>query len=188
MPKMKFHRRTRSLFIMSLLPGLLIPSALTAKVLAFNDHHFKIENQLQVNQPPAVAWKHFINDIDSWWPKDHTWWGVKSQLSLDDQAGGCFCERTDSATGHSAAHMQVSYVEKHSILRMTGGLGPLQEMGLYGALDWKFSATDSNKTQITLTYTVNGYSPGNEQLAPIVDKVQAQQLGRLASFINNQSP
>lgn len=188
MPKIVLPRSTATSLLPAVLLSLPLSFSVAASVLTFNDHHFKIENQLQVKQPPAVAWSHFINDIDAWWPKDHTWWGVKSKLSLDDNAGGCFCERTDKATGNSAAHMQVSYVEKASVLRMTGGLGPLQEMGLFGALDWRFTATDNHNTTITLTYTVNGYSPGNAQLAPIVDKVQAQQLGSLVSYINSRYP
>lgn len=170
--------------------SLLVPLSACAKILTLNDYHFKIENQVQINQPPETVWQHFIDDIDAWWPKDHTWWGVKSQLSLDAEAGGCFCERTNGTTGHSAAHMQVAYVEKYKILRMTGGLGPLQEMGIYGSLDWKFSPVEDNKqqTRITLTYTANGYSPGNTQLVPVVDKVQAQQLGSLVSYIKGRYP
>ena len=54
--------------------------------------------------------------------------------------------------------MRISFVEPNKLLRMSGGLGPLQGMGLYGALDWQFSRVD-NMTQVLLTYKVSGIKP-----------------------------
>jgi len=66
---------------------------------------------------------------------------------------------------------------------MTGGLGPLQGMGMQGALDWQLSGADSG-TGLVLTCRVSGSSPeGFEQLAPVVDRVQAAQLGSLAEHL-----
>ena len=78
--------------------------------------------------------------------------------------------------------MRISFVDPEKLLRMTGGLGPLQGMGMYGSLDWVIEEL-SGKTHITLTYSVTGVNPnGYEALAPIVGKVQGQQLGQLAAF------
>jgi len=134
-----------------------------------------------------------------WWPKDHTWW--KGALRIDEQAGGCFCESTDTA---SAVHMRVSYVEPNKKVVMIGGLGPLQEMGVTGALIWEFSDIETAppsadkendkrvpKTKVTLTYHAsgnihfNGKKASNEEavnLVNVVDKVQAQQLNALIAF------
>ena len=38
----------------------------------------------------------------------------------------------------SAEHMRIGFVDPGVQLRMLGGLGPLQGMGLHGALDWMF--------------------------------------------------
>jgi len=87
---------------------------------------------------------------------------------------------------------------------MIGGLGPLQEMGVTGALIWEFSdietappsADEENdkrvpKTKVTLTYHAsgnihfNGKKASNEEavnLVNVVDKVQAQQLNALIAF------
>jgi hypothetical protein len=66
---------------------------------------------------------------------------------------------------------------------MTGGLGPLQGMGLNGALEWRF-AEENNGTRITLWYRVGGYTPDDlGTFAPAVDRVQGVQLGGLATFL-----
>ena len=81
--------------------------------------------------------------------------------------------------------MRISFVDPPSLMRMTGGLGPLQGMGMYGALEWVFESTDQG-TNVTMTYRVNGINPdGFAELAPIVDAVQAIQLGGLGSLVQN---
>lgn len=159
---------------------LLVPALSNAEVLHIDSHGFSVENTVTTNTSVDKSWDAFVNNVDEWWPSDHTWWGDAKGLSIDEFAGGCFCEKSGD---NSAEHMRVSYVEKEKLLRMTGGLGPLQGMGMYGALDWSFEKTDKG-TKISLKYTVNGFSPnGYEELAPIVDKVQAMQLGGLAKFL-----
>ena len=89
---------------------------------------------------------------------------------------------------------------------MTGGLGPLQEMGITGALTWEFTTIEvtgpsnddtktstTSKTKVTLTYNASGNihfggSKASEEdavnLVNVVDKVQAQQLNALTTFSN----
>ena len=79
--------------------------------------------------------------------------------------------------------MRIAFVDPNKIMRMTGGLGPLQGMGMYGALEWTFTAMDQG-TEITMSYRVNGINPdGFAELAPIVDRVQAIQLGGLENLL-----
>jgi hypothetical protein len=159
---------------------VLVSTGANAEVLHVSDHGFIVKNQIHTNSSVADAWRAMVEDVDSWWPKDHTWWGEDSALSIDPRAGGCFCETSDT---NSAEHMRISFVEVGKLLRMTGGLGPLQGMGMHGALDWQFKATDIG-TQITLTYKVSGINPeGFVKLAPIVGYVQGVQLGGLKVFL-----
>ncbi len=152
-----------------------------AEVQFVSDNGFIVENRIQVSQTPLVAWQVFVEQVDQWWPKDHTWWGEEGRLTITASAGGCFCEES---AGRSAEHMHVSFVDPGSLLRMTGGLGPLQGMGMYGALDWLFTANTSG-TEITLTYRVQGFNAeGFTDLAPIVDSVQALQLGALGDQLS----
>lgn len=159
----------------------LSSSVLQAEVLNISEHGFIIENKITTDASQQLAWRALIDSPDKWWPADHTWWGKAENLSIDEKAGGCFCEISGN---NSAEHMRISFVDQYNLLRMTGGLGPLQGMGMHGALDWSFTSVADGQTEISLKYTVSGINPGGyETLAPIVDKVQAQQLGGLAEFL-----
>ena len=141
---------------------------------------FTIENSQVVPVAAATAWKALVDDVGRWWPKDHTWWGDASKLSIQARAGGCFCEIDGE---RQAWHMTVTFVDPGSTLRMTGGLGPLQGMGADGALEWRF-AKAAEGTKITLWYRAGGYTPDDmSKFVPVVDKVQGQQLGGLADYL-----
>lgn len=145
-----------------------------------SDHGFIVTNTISSKVTPDEMWNALVNDVDLWWPKDHSWWGKQGKFSIEPLAGGCFCE---VAGQRSSVHMQISFVEPNKLLRMTGGLGPLQGMGMHGALDWVFE-TNEETTTITLTYRVSGINPeGFEQLAPIVAKVQGIQLNALKAYV-----
>ena len=160
--------------------AVLVCLNLQAKVVHVAQHGFIIENTISTQQAPEKIWLALINDVDSWWPKDHSWWGDKGTFSIQAKAGGCFCEL---AADKSAEHMRISFVEPHKLLRMTGGLGPLQGMGVFGSLDWLLT-TEDDTTVVTLTYSVTGInSNGFEQLAPIVARVQGIQLNALKQFV-----
>lgn len=146
---------------------------------------FTIENSEVVPVDADTAWKALVGDVDRWWPKDHTWWGNESKLSIDARAGGCFCE---IAGARQAQHMTVSFVDPGKTLRMLGGLGPLQGMGVGGALEFRFAAAEGGGTRITLYYRTGGYSPDDlGKFAPVVDKVQGQQLHGLAEYLRNKA-
>jgi uncharacterized protein YndB with AHSA1/START domain len=146
---------------------------------------FTIENSAVVPVDASTAWQALVGSVDSWWPKDHTWWGRASRLSIDARAGGCFCEVIGD---RQAQHMQVVFADPQRLLRMIGGLGPLQGMGLSGALEWRLTAVDGG-TRITLWYRAGGYAPDDlGKLAHAVDSVQALQLGGLANYLRNRIP
>ena len=145
---------------------------------------FTIENSAVVPVDASTAWLALVGSVDSWWPKDHTWWGRASRLSIDAQAGGCFCEISGK---RQAQHMQVVFVDPGKLLRMRGGLGPLQGMGLSGVLEWRLAATDKG-TRITLWYRAGGYAPDDlSKLAAVVDDVQALQLRGLANYLRDRA-
>lgn len=144
---------------------------------------FTLENRAHVAANPAQAWNALVNEIGQWWPADHTWWGDSSRLSIEANAGGCFCERDGD---RQARHLEVAFVDPGRTLRMTGGLGPLQGMGLHGALEFRLAAAEGGGTDITLWYRVGGYTPDDlSAFAPVVDRVQAQQLDGLVRFLND---
>lgn len=144
---------------------------------------FTVENTRLVPVEPRIAWQALIDDVDRWWPKDHSWWGDASTLSIEAKAGGCFCE---IAGARQAQHMQVTFVDPGKLLRMTGGLGPLQGMGLHGVLEFRLAPEDGG-TRITLWYRAGGYTPDDlSKFAPVVDRVQGVQLGGLADYLSKR--
>ena len=78
--------------------------------------------------------------------------------------------------------MLVTYVQPGREIRMVGGLGPLQMMGVHGGMRWTFEALPAGGTRITQTYNVTGYAQGGlGRLADIVNAVQTGQHDALVS-------
>ena len=141
---------------------------------------FTLENTQVVPVDADTAWRALVDDVGKWWPKDHTWWGEAKNLSIDPRAGGCFCERNGA---QQAEHMRVAFVDPGRTLRMVGGLGPLQGMGLHGALEFRLEPVEGG-TKITLWYRAGGYTPDDlSKFVGVVDKVQGVQLGGLAEYL-----
>lgn len=163
--------------------GLHAPACAEVKDQAPNG--FTLENSQWVPVDPGTAWKAFVHDVGQWWPADHSWWGDASKLSISEKAGGCFCEINGA---QQAWHMTVTFVDPGKLMRMTGGLGPLQGMGLDGALEWRF-VEEKGGTRITLWYRAGGYTPDDlTKFVAVVDKVQGLQLGGLADYLRKQKP
>ena len=178
--------RIRAL-LLATLPALLVAASVpaSAEVRDAAPGGFTVENSGVAPVDVATAWRALVEDVDAWWPKDHSWWGAESRLTIDPRAGGCFCE---TAGARQAEHLRVVFVDPGNTLRMTGGLGPLQGMGLHGALEFRLETVAGEggaaPTRITLRYRVGGYSPEDlGGLAPVVDRVQAQQLGGLLAHL-----
>lgn len=165
--------------ILSLL--LLLPSLSFADVLynAPNGFQLKIEREVQVTQ--EQAYQQFLM-VNQWWHPDHTWFGDASALTIIPAIGNCFCERSGDK---QALHMNISYVDPNNEIRMVGGLGPLQMLGITGGMSWKFEAINDTSSKITFHYQVTGFMNGGlDKLSPVVDSVQTIQMDRLANLLN----
>lgn len=171
----------RSITLM--LPLLLALPALPAQaaVRDATPAGFTVENQVEVAANADETWSALVAQVDRWWPRDHTWWGAEGRLSIDPRAGGCFCE---IAQDRQARHLEVVFVEPGKLLRLSGGLGPLQGMGLHGVLEFRLAPREGGGTRVTLWYRAGGYTPDDlSAFAPVVDKVQAIQLRGLATLL-----
>ncbi len=170
--------------LIALIVGALSAPSAQAEVKDQAPNGFTIENSEWVPTDPQTSWKAFVNDVGKWWPADHSWWGDASKLSISEKVGGCFCE-TNGA--QQAWHMSVAFVDPGKLMRMTGGLGPLQGMGLDGALEWRF-VEEKGGTRITLWYRAGGYTPDDlTKFVPVVDQVQGLQLAGLAAYLRKQA-
>ena len=162
-----------------------LASPAPAQVTGLGQMGFSVQEVVQINAPPARVWEQLLKP-GPWWNAEHTYSHDSNNMTIEPRAGGCWCERW--AAG-SVEHMHVVLAMPQTKLRMRGGLGPLQEMGLEGAMTWTLTTTVGGGTQITLDYAVGGYSPrGFAGLAPAVDGVLMEQLNRLQMYMQTGSP
>jgi hypothetical protein len=157
-----------------------------AKVADSSSGGFTIKHTMEIEAPPAGAFNVFVEKIGAWWDPQHTYSGDSTNLSIDARPNGCFCEKIRSNAG--IAHMTVLYVDAGRVIRLSGGLGPLQAYAVSAAMTVQFSEV-ANRTLVDFTYTVGGYVPqGLDKLAPVVDKVLVEQMGRFERFVKTGKP
>jgi hypothetical protein len=71
---------------------------------------------------------------------------------------------------------------------MDGTLGPLMFSGAAGHLVWRLEEKDG-ATTLTQSYYVGGYFPGGlDKLAPAVDGVLTEAMGRLKRYVETGKP
>jgi len=153
-----------------------------SKVLAKNAHGFTIQIEETVSVDSKKAYQQFVN-VGQWWNAEHSYFGKSENFSIQAKAGGCFCEIDGK---RQVLHMTVSLVDPGKEIRMIGGLGPLQMMGVSGGMSWKFVSLGKNQSKIIHRYQVSGSIDGGlDSLAEIVDKVQQRQLLALVSKLTS---
>ena len=150
---------------------------------------FAINYREEVKAAPDDAWKAIVQ-LPRWWNSLHSWSGQAANMSLDAQAGGCWCERWGQ--GHSAQHGQVVLVQPGRVIRLSAALGPLQELAVNGVLTIAAGAgsgAEAGKNFLRISYRVSGdASAGLDRLAPAVDKVIAEQFRRLKNLVETGTP
>jgi uncharacterized protein YndB with AHSA1/START domain len=156
--------------------ALLSGGAARAEVRSSSASGFEVQSVAIVKASPADTYS-MLGRIGEWWSPSHSYSGKAANLSLALSAGGCFCERLDD--GGAVEHMRVVQARPAKLLRLQGGLGPLQGEGVFGTLTWSLKAVPGG-TEVTQNYIVGGYfRGGGAQLAAPVGQVLEEQLGRL---------
>jgi hypothetical protein len=172
--------------LLAIVPVLAISPPAAAQVQESGPNGFVLKHTATIDAPPAHVYNTLVTDVGKWWDPEHTYSGDASNLSIEARAGGCFCERLERQG--SIQHAAVIYAAPGSALRLSGGLGPLQETGVSGSLTFGFVEKDG-RTILTMTYAVGGYHPGGlDKIAPLVHSVLSAQLTRLQTFIESGSP
>jgi uncharacterized protein YndB with AHSA1/START domain len=162
-----------------------IPHEAPAEVTAVGSEGFEVRQQIHVSASPAAVYAALITPA-RWWDSQHTYSGNAANLTLDAKAGGCWCERL--ADGGSVLHLIVVYAAPGKGLRLRGALGPLQAMGVEGAMSFSLKG-GNNGTDLTMTYAVGGYSKeGFDNLSKAVDGVLGEQVARLHRLIESGAP
>lgn len=167
---------------------MLFATPASAEVMEATDAGFVIKLSAEAQASRADAWK-VLTAPARWWSGSHTYSGDAANLWIDAQATGCFCEKLPRPKGApesqrigSIEHMHVVYADPQAgVLRMTGGLGPLQQDAGSGTLTITLKQAGEG-TRIDWVYVVSGLVVLKPQeIAPLVDKVLAEQVGRLAA-------
>lgn len=146
---------------------------------------FLVRHELIIGAPAAKVYEALIDQVGAWWSEQHTYSGDSRNLSIDPRPGGCFCERL--ANG-GVEHMRVVHLRQNQMVRMVGGLGPLQGSGVSGSMTWRLSPVEHG-TRLELTYSVGGFMNGGfEGIAPAVERVLGEQAARLKRFVETGTP
>lgn len=162
-----------------------------AEVVETSADHFVTRDEAVVKATTKATWLALISPGD-WWDDDHTWSGDASNMSITPQGGGCFCERipaveSESSVGlaGSAEHMTVVLAQPEKVLRMRGGLGPLQSEPVDGVLTITLQPDAASEgTKIVWEYIVGGHMRFPvEKISHAVDGVMSQQLAHLADTL-----
>ncbi|NNE05648.1 MAG: ATPase [Xanthomonadales bacterium] len=172
--------------VFTLTPFLLVASPIQAEVTSVNASGFALAFEQTIDTSAEDIYT-AMTEIGSWWHPDHSWEGKAENLYMDMRVGGCFCEKL--ANGGFAEHLHLAYAAPGKEIRLTGGLGPLQGMGMGGAMVWTITMAAEGQ-KISWTYTAHGHGTQDSMkgLAPIVDMVQKQAFDRLIRYIQTGAP
>ncbi len=162
----------------------LTAGAAHAEVADLSPTGFTLVQTATVKAPADKVYAALV-DIGKWWNPAHSYSGKAANITIDAKPGGCWCE---ALSGGGVEHMRVVFVSPGKMLRFQGGLGPLQTSGVSGAMDWTLAEKDG-VTTVTWTYSIGGYFKGGfNELAPGVDFVVGEQLGRFKRYVETGKP
>ncbi len=170
--------------------GLLVAVALVctgahAEVKDSAANGFSVAEAVHIAAPPEKVYAALVAPA-RWWSSKHTFSREAANLTLDPRAGGCWCETL--AGGASVQHLVVVYAAPGKALVLRGALGPLQGLGVDGALTIRLTAAGDG-TDLTATYNVGGYlKDGLASWAAPVDGVLGEQFARLKSLVETGAP
>ncbi len=147
------------------------------------DHHIELKYAFKTRTAPDRVYA-AITGPARWWDSSHTFSGNASNLSLDPRAGGCWCEQL--ADGGSVQHMTVLAAMPGRMLRLAGGLGPLQSGAVNAVMTWTIKH-DGSGSEVGMSYLVDGYFPGGlDAVRDDVDAVLEHQVERLRSYVDGK--
>lgn len=152
---------------------VLFPTVVHAEVKNVGDGGFQLVITRECPGSVSECQRAFLGEVSHWWLADHTYSRDSNNMAFDMQRR---CLQETLPDDGFVRHMEIKQYHPGKRVVLTGGMGPLQEMGLQGAMTIQWAATETG-CQVQLKYNVSGYSPaGFQELAPVVDMVLTQQL------------
>ena len=147
---------------------------------------FTVRIALTIQASPDVVYRRLMQNVGEWWNSTHTFSGSSHNLSIEEKAPGCFCEKLPDGGG--VRHMEIVHLVPGKAVVMSGALGPMQSLGAAGSLRIQLSAT-GDATKFEATYAVGGYTAaGMNTWAAPVDGMLKEQFTRLKNYIEHGDP
>ena len=157
-----------------------------ARVASSTAGGFHVSHSATVAATPEAIWAQLVHP-EKWWSKAHSWSGDATNFSLEVKPGGCFCEKLPG--GGFVEHARVIYTAPGKLLRLSGGLGPLQGEAVAGTLTITIKTGEAQSSTLEFDYVVGGYARFDlKELAPVVDGVVGEQHKRLGQLIATGKP
>jgi hypothetical protein len=141
--------------------------------------------QLHVTANAAGAYA-AVTHPEKWWNGEHSYSGDAANMTLEAIAGGCWCEKLPA--GGSVQHMRVLAAIPGALLRLSGGLGPLQAEPMTGVMTWSFKDDPKGGSVIDFKYRLAGSSDLPADWPQAVNGVLSGQMQRLQNFLTKGAP
>jgi len=167
-----------------LLLALLIAAPAQARLTQSAPDSFVSTSEAVLPLPPEQVWSALLA-WNAWWDPAHSYSGAAGVLDLQAEAGGAVMERW---SGGSVRHAVVLSAMPPTLLRLSGGFGPLQALPVNAVLDFSLKP-QGNGTRLTMIYRVAGSASARlDTLAAPVDAVMSAAFARLVRFANTGDP
>jgi len=127
-----------------------------------------------------------VTHPETWWNGEHSYSGSASNMSLDAVAGGCWCEKLPA--GGSIEHMRVLAAIPGKVLRLIGGLGPLQAQPMTGVMTFAFKDDPAGGSSIDFKYRLAGPTDLPPDWQQAVNGMLSEQIGRLQKLLDQDTP
>ena len=101
--------------------AILAPSLARPDVADSAANGFTVKLAVTVQAPPQEVYRRLVHNVGDWWNPMHTFSGDAHNLSIDDKAMGCFCEKL--ARGGAVRHMEVVFLAPGKTMVLSGALG-----------------------------------------------------------------
>ena len=150
-----------------------------------DDAGFVSSHEIEIGVPPVRVFDALIDEVAEWWDPAHSYSGDAANFSFDAGSSGALALVEDLGDGGFVIHLRVVFARRPETLVLTGGLGPLQRLGVADSMSFDLEATQTG-TKLSYRYTVNGRNVA--PLAEPVDRVQLGQLERLKHYVETGSP
>ena len=175
----------RSLLLLGVL--VLITPQARAAVADSAANGFTVRISIQIQSPARDVYDRLVHHVGDWWSSAHTFSGSSKNMSIEEKAMGCFCEKLPKQGG-MVRHMEVLYFAPGERLVLAGALGPMQPLAAAGNLTIQLVPAGGG-TRVDLVYAVTGYlAAGMNTWAAPVDGMLTEQYTRLKNLMEQGSP